>query len=55
MIRFYKRLKDDIKDDLYKKDIPDTFIKYIQRTVRINNHLYIRRIKKRSQGPPALK
>ena len=29
MIRFYKDLKDDVKDDLYKEDIPDTFIEYI--------------------------
>ncbi len=29
MIRFYKDLKDDVKDDLYKKDILDTFIEYI--------------------------
>jgi len=29
MIRFYKGLKDDIKDDLYKEDIPNIFVEYI--------------------------
>jgi len=45
MIWFYEGLKDDVKDNLYKKDIPDTFIEYIQYTIRIDNYLYIRRIK----------
>ncbi len=48
MIQFYEGLKDDIKDDLYRKDIPDTLIKYIQYTVRIDNCLYIRYIEKYS-------
>ena len=48
MIYFYEGLKDDIKDDLYKKDILDIFIKYIQYTVRIDNRLYIRRMEKHS-------
>jgi len=55
MIRFYEGLKNDIKDDLYKKDIPDIFIKYIQHIVRIDNRLYIYHIKKRSQRPPTLR
>jgi len=29
MIWFYEGLKDDIKDDLYKENISDTFIEYI--------------------------
>jgi len=29
MIQFYKELKDDVKDNLYKEDIPDTLMKYI--------------------------
>ncbi len=48
MIRFYKRLKDDIKDDLYKEDILDIFIEYMQRTIRIDDRLYICRLEKRS-------
>ncbi len=47
MIRFYKDLKDDIKDNLYKKDIPGTLIKYIQYIIKINDYLYIYYIKKR--------
>ena len=54
-MQFYKGLKDDVKDDLYWEDIPDTFIKYIQYAVRIDNCLYIRRIEKRSQRLPVLK
>ena len=46
MICFYKDLKNDVKDDLYREDMPDILIKYIQRTVRINNRLYIHRIEK---------
>ena len=48
MIRFYKDLKDDIKNDLYKKDILNTLIKYIQRIVRIDDRLYIRYMEKYS-------
>jgi len=55
MIRFYKDLKDDIKDDFYKKDILDIFIKYIQYTIRIDNHLYIYYIEKYSQRSSVLR
>jgi len=48
MIRFYKGLKDDIKDDLYKEDIPDILIEYIQCAIRIDDRLYICCIEKRS-------
>jgi len=48
MIRFYEGLKDDVKDNLYKKDISNTFIKYIQYIVRIDDRLYIYYIEKRS-------
>ncbi len=51
MTQFYKGLKDDVKDDLYKEDISDTFIKYIQHAIKIDNHLYIRRIERHDQGP----
>ncbi len=55
MTWFYKGLKDDVKDNLYRKDILDTLIEYIQYTIKIDNHLYIYYIKKRSQGLPTLK
>ncbi len=29
MIRFYKELKDNVKDDLYREDILNIFIEYI--------------------------
>ncbi len=48
MIRFYESLKNDIKDDLYRKDISDILVEYIQRTIRIDDRLYIYRIKKYS-------
>ncbi len=48
MIRFYKGLKDDVKDNLYKKDISDILVKYIQRAIRIDDCLYIYCIEKRS-------
>ncbi len=55
MIQFYKNLKDDVKDNLYRKDIPDILIEYIQHTVRIDDCLYIRRIEKRGQKPLTLR
>ena len=55
MIRFYENLKDDIKDDLYKEDIPDIFIEYIQYIIKIDDYLYIYCIKKCSQKPLALR
>ncbi len=55
MIRFYKGLKDNVKDDFYRKDMPDTLVKYIQCTVKIDNRLYIYYIKKRGQRPLMLR
>ncbi len=46
MIYFYKRLKDKVKDNLYRKNIPDILIKYIQYIVKINNRLYIQYMEK---------
>ncbi len=48
MIYFYKNLKNDVKDDLYKEDISDIFVEYIQYTIKIDDHLYIYCIKRRS-------
>ncbi len=55
IIQFYKELKDDVKDDLYRENMPDTFIEYIQYTIKIDDHLYIYRIKKYSQRLSTLK
>ncbi len=46
MIRFYKGLKDKVKNDFYRKDIPDTLVEYIQCMVKIDNRLYIHYIKR---------
>ncbi len=48
MTRFYKSLKDDVKDDLYREDILDIFIEYIQCAVKIDDRLYTHCIEKRS-------
>ncbi len=48
MFRFYERLKDDVKDDLYKEDKLDNFVEYIQRAIRIDDYNYIYYIEKRS-------
>jgi len=55
MICFYESLKDDIKNDLYKEDMLDTFIEYIQCMVKIDDRLYICCIEKYGQGPLVLK
>ncbi len=46
MIYFYKDLKDNIKNDFYRKDILGILIEYMQYIVRIDNHLYIHYIEK---------
>ena len=46
MSQFYKRLKDDIKHNLYKEDRPNNFIKYIQRVIKIDDCNYIYYIEK---------
>ncbi len=55
MIQFYKDLKDNVKDDFYKENIPDILIEYIHRTIKINDHLYIHRIERYNQGLPTLR
>jgi len=55
MIYFYKDLKNDVKDDLYREDIPDIFIKYIQYIIKIDDYLYIHRIKKHNYRLPTLR
>ncbi len=55
MSRFYKRLKDNIKDNLYKEDKLGNLTEYIQRTIRIDDRNYVRYIKKRDQRLPTLK
>jgi len=47
MSRFYERLKNDVKDDLYKEDRPDNLVEYMQRAIRIDDRNYICYIQKR--------
>ena len=49
MTRFYKGLKDEVKDDLYKEDMLDIFVEYMQCVKRIDDRLYIRRLEKKGQ------
>ncbi len=41
--RFYKGLKDEIKDEFYKENRLDKFVKYNKRAVKIDDRLYERR------------
>jgi hypothetical protein len=38
---FYNRLKEEVKDKLYKIDRPNTLDKYIAIAIRVDNRLYI--------------
>ena len=55
MSQFYKKLKNDIKDDLYKEDRPRNLAEYIQYIIKIDDRNYIRYIEKHSQRPLTLK
>ena len=40
---FYDGLKEDVKDELYQKDQPDTLDEYIAMAIRIDERQYARR------------
>lgn len=40
MEAFYDGLKDSVKDELYKEDIPDDLNSYIEIVVKIDNRNY---------------
>ena len=40
---FYDSLKEDVKDELYQKDQPDTLDEYIAIAIRIDERQYARR------------
>ena len=40
---FYDDLKEDVKDELYQKDQPDTLDEYIAIAIRIDERQYARR------------
>ena len=42
LLHFYKGLKDNVKDEISKKDRPNNLYEYITTVIRINNRLYER-------------
>jgi hypothetical protein len=52
MIRFYDGLRDNVKDELSKKDRPKTLHEYVTEAIRIDNRLYERQLEKKGQGTP---
>ena len=50
MIVFYIKLKDNIKDELFKYKRLDDFVDFVAIAIRIDNRLYERRLKKKSYG-----
>jgi hypothetical protein len=46
---FYRGLKDEVKDELYKEDRPATLAQYIAMAVKIDNRQFERRREKRGQ------
>lgn len=44
---FYNGLKDEVKDELYKEERPDTIDKYIATAIRIDDRQFQRRMEKR--------
>lgn len=47
MAIFYNGLKEDVKNEIYMKDRPETLEEYIAMAVTIDNRLYARRLEKR--------
>ncbi|KAM3516549.1 hypothetical protein MY4038_010368, partial [Beauveria bassiana] len=47
---FYEGLKEDVKDEIYKKDRPDTLDAFIEMAIKIDNRNYARRMEKGSRG-----
>ena len=46
-VSFYRGLKDEVKDELYKMDRPATLAQYIAMAVKIDNRQYERRREKK--------
>lgn len=46
MSAFFKGLKEEIKDELYREDMPNNFSDYVAMAVRIDNRQYQRRMQK---------
>ena len=42
MLAFYEGLKEEVKDELYRDEEPNTLTKYIAIAIRINNRQYAR-------------
>ena len=42
LLYFYRRLKDNVKDEISKENRPDNLYEYIATVIKINNRLYER-------------
>jgi hypothetical protein len=51
MDHFYEGLKEEVKDELYKEDRPNTLDEYMAMAVRIDNRQYDRRKQKAAKNP----
>jgi hypothetical protein len=49
MAKYYKGLKDSVKDDLAKVDKPDDLADLIEQAVQIDNRLYERALERKGQ------
>ena len=49
MMMFYRGLKTEVKDELYKEDRPDNIAKYIAMAVQIDNRQWERRVEKQHE------
>ncbi|OAA54381.1 gag protein [Akanthomyces lecanii RCEF 1005] len=48
---FYDGLREDVKDDLYKMDRPDSFDTFVEMAIKIDNRNYARRLEKGGRAP----
>ena len=47
MSLFYDGLKEDVKDELYKMERPETLTEYVAMAVKIDDHLYQRKLQRK--------
>jgi len=50
MVQYYKGLKDVVKDEISKEDRPEALGTYMERSIRIDNRLYERRLEQQNKG-----
>lgn len=47
---FYVKLKEKVKDNIYKKEQPPLFNNFVKLTIKANNHLYKHKQEKGNQN-----